>query len=70
MHPKFEGEVMSDVKTRPEGVRLKHWVNGNTIKIYDKAFSSVGSVLRVETTVYQEREFQVYRPKEGTRKEP
>jgi hypothetical protein len=61
----FQGEVMSDVKTRQEGVRVKHWVNGNTIKIYDKAFSASGSVLRVETTIYQERDFQVYRPKEG-----
>ena len=61
----FQGEVMSDLKTRKEGVRVKHWVNGNTIKIYDKAFTAAGSVLRVETTVYQERDFKVYRPKEG-----
>jgi hypothetical protein len=58
-------EVMSDLKTRQEGARLKHWANGNTIKIYDKAYSRFGNVLRVETTIYQERDFQVYRPKEG-----
>lgn len=61
----FEGEVMSDVKERAEGVRLKHWVNGNTIKVYDKAYSAEGNVLRVEATIYRERDFKVYRPKEG-----
>lgn len=58
-------EVMSDLKTRQEGVRLKHWANGNTIKVYDKAYSRWGNVLRVETSIYHEEDFKVYRPKEG-----
>ena len=62
---KLESEVTSDLKRRQEGVRLKHWANGNTIKIYDKAYSTAGNVLRVETTVFQERDFKVYRAKEG-----
>ncbi len=43
----FQGEVVSDLKTRPEGVRVKHRVGSNSIKMYDKQ----GSVLRVETTI-------------------
>jgi hypothetical protein len=62
-HPRFVGEVVSDLKERPEGMRLKHAVNGNSVKMYDKQ----GSVLRVETTVNQTREFKVFR---GTEAEP
>jgi hypothetical protein len=56
----FQGEVISDLKVRPEGIRVKHSVNGNSIKIYDKQ----GSVLRVETTINRAREFRVYRTSE------
>jgi hypothetical protein len=62
-HPKFVGQVVSDLKERPEGMRLKHAVNGNSVKMYDKQ----GSVLRVETTVNRAEEFKVYR---GTEAEP
>ena len=57
----FDGEVTSDYKHRPEGVRVKHAVNANSVKVYDKA----GSVLRTETTINDPREFRVMRPKEG-----
>jgi len=42
---RFSGEVVSDLKRRPEGVRIKHSVNGNSLKLYDKALTAVGSVL-------------------------
>jgi hypothetical protein len=61
----FSGEVVSDLKHRPEGVRIKHRVNGNSLKLYDKAFTVVGSVLRAEATVHNGDDFRVYRPKEG-----
>lgn len=61
VHPGFEGELTSHFKDRPEGLRLKHTVGGNSIKIYDKQ----GSVLRTETTINTPNEFKVYRPKEG-----
>src|SRR6266478_5039779 len=61
----FRGEVVSDLKWREEGVRIKHRVNGNSVKLYDKAFTGVGSVLRAETTIQQAGEFRVYRRKEG-----
>lgn len=57
----FRGEVTSTLKHRPEGVRLRHTVNGNSLKVYDKQ----GSVLRVETTVVNPNQFKVYRPVEG-----
>ncbi len=56
----FHGEVQSDVKAREEGVRIKHWLNGNSLKLYDK-----GSVLRPECTIYNPGDFRVFRPKEG-----
>src|SRR6266699_5136150 len=46
VHTRFEGEIVSDFKDRPEGIRIKHRVNNNSVKAYDKA----GSVLRVAST--------------------
>jgi len=50
-------EILSDHRTRYEGVRLKHWLNGNSIKAYNKA----GNLLRLETTINNTREFKVFR---------
>jgi len=58
----FTGEATSDVKERPEGIRLKHRVDGNSVKIYDKQ----GSVLRAETTINEPDRFKVYRAAEGS----
>lgn len=52
-------EVRTSLLERSEGTRLKHWLNGNSIKIYDK-----GSVLRSELTVRQPEDFKVYRTTE------
>ena len=60
VHGNYEGEVLSTLKTRPEGIRLKHQAAGNSLKLYDKQ----GSVLRVETTVNQPHAFRVYRSRE------
>lgn len=62
----FHGELTSRVQRRHEGVRIKHWVHGNSIKMYDKA----GSVLRVETTIAQTHHFKVLRPLERVRRQP
>jgi hypothetical protein len=64
----FRGEVSSDLKWREEGMRIKHSGNGNSVKLYDKAFTAVGSVLRAETTIHHGGEFRVYRRKEGDSK--
>jgi hypothetical protein len=57
----FQGEVISDMVRRVEGVRVKHRLNDNSLKMYDKQ----GSVLRVETTINDARDLKVFRPKEG-----
>jgi len=54
----FTGQIITSFKDRAEGVRVKHWLRGNSVKMYDKA----GSVLRVETTIAQTEDFKVFRP--------
>jgi len=54
---RFNGEVVSDLRVRWEGMRVKHWVEENSIKMYDKQ----GSVLRIETTINNPRRFKVRR---------
>lgn len=61
LHGNFKGEVTSDYRRRPEGLRVKHRVNQNSVKVYDKQ----GSVLRVETTINDPRDLKEYRRKEG-----
>lgn len=61
----YAGELFSDVKQRQEGVRIKHYLNGNSVKAYDKAYTDLGSLLRAETTINRVHGFTVYRPKEG-----
>jgi len=50
-------EVISDYRRRYEGVRVKHRVNRNSVKMYNKS----GSILRVETTINHTRDFKVFR---------
>jgi hypothetical protein len=61
VHGNFQGEIISDFKDRPEGVRIKHFVGTNSVKLYDKG----GSLLRAETTMNNPDDFKVFRPKEG-----
>lgn len=58
--PQCDGPVVSAGRRRTEGVRVKHWVKGNSIKMYDK-----GPVLRLETTSNAPPDFKVYRTKEN-----
>lgn len=53
--------IQSDLKTRVEGMRLKHQVNRNALKMYDKQ----AVVLRIETTINDPRDLKVYRAKEN-----
>jgi hypothetical protein len=50
-------EVVSDYRRRYEGIRIKHCVNRNSVKMYNKS----GSILRIETTVNNTRAFKVFR---------
>jgi len=60
VNPRFAGEVKSTVQRRAEGVCVKHWVNGNSIKMYNGP-----GFLRLETTLNQPQDFKVYRTKEN-----
>src|SRR6201993_3207128 len=57
----FQGEVNSRLQHRVEGVRIRHTLNANSLKMYDKE----SRVLRVETTIVAPKEFRIYRAKEG-----
>ena len=65
-HAGFEGEVNSRLQERAEGVRIRHTLNANSLKMYDKE----SSILRVETTIVRPKDFRVYRAKEGEPKGP
>jgi hypothetical protein len=54
-------EILTSLKRRPEGTRVKHAVNRNSLKMYNKQ----GSVLRVETTINDPRDMKAYRATEG-----
>ena len=54
---RFNGQITSDIQVRQEGMRIKHRVEENSIKMYDKQ----GSVLRVETTMNNPRRFKAWR---------
>lgn len=52
-------EVESSRLTREEGTRIKHWIDRNSLKLYDQ-----GSVLRAEGTINHPEAFRVWRPSE------
>lgn len=54
---RFNERAESSLKKRIEGARVKHYVEENSIKMYDKA----GLILRVETTINNPKRFRVYR---------
>jgi len=55
----FGGEVISDWRGGREGMRLKHWINDNSIKLYNRL-----NVLRPETTIHHAEDLKVYRTPE------
>ncbi|MBU1854586.1 MAG: hypothetical protein KKF89_02610 [Nanoarchaeota archaeon] len=57
----FKGDITSDIKVRQEGARIKHKLNKNSIKAYNKA----GNLLRIETTINDPKEFKIFRNKQG-----
>ena len=56
LHPSLQAQVVTDAKRRPQGLRIRHRMAGNWVKVYDKV-----SVLRVETTINNPREFRILR---------
>jgi hypothetical protein len=56
----FRGDSYSDLELGEDGVCLRHWLNHNKLKMYDK-----WSILRPELTINNPTDFWVFRPKEG-----
>ena len=63
LHGCFQGRLGASCQRRLEGLRIKHWMQGNSLKMYNKA----PNLLRVETTIGNPAEFQVLRPRERAR---
>jgi hypothetical protein len=55
----FGGDIVSDLRRHSEGMRLKHWVNENSVKLYNCL-----NVLRPETTIHNPKDLRVYRSSE------
>ena len=55
---RFTGEYRTEMKRRHEGIRVKHWINANAIKMYNKQ----PTLLRIETVINRPHEFKVRRP--------
>lgn len=53
----FDGPMSTNIAHRQEGVRIKHWMQENSIKMYDKQ----QTLLRIETTLNNVRRFSVRR---------
>jgi hypothetical protein len=58
---RLSGEAKIDLRTRPDGTRLKFWYHTNALKFYDKEQIA----LRIETTINNPSEYRVFRTKEG-----
>jgi len=62
-HRRSTDEVLSRVSDYNDGVRVRHWVNANSVKVYNEQ-----NVLRVETTINNPAKFRVNRHKRGQNK--
>ena len=62
----YPNEIVSDYRRRYEGIRVKHFKNRNSIKMYNKS----GSILRIETTISNTRDFKVFRHPDDNKNRP
>jgi hypothetical protein len=60
---RFVGEARTTLAHRPEGCRVRHWIDENSLKMYDKG----QTILRIEFTLNNPDRFKVYRrrPSDG-----
>lgn len=56
----FQGTLKSNIKRFETGVRIKHSLNSNSVKGYNKP-----GAVRIETTINDPAEFQVFRTREN-----
>ena len=59
-HKRSSDEVISRMTGFNDGIRLRHWVDRNSVKLYNEQ-----NVLRVETTINDPGKFLVFRHKQG-----
>ena len=59
IHNFSKGEIVSDLRNRYQGYRIKFKINNNQIKMYDK-----GNNLRIEVTINNPKDFKVLKEKE------
>ena len=59
IHNFSKGEIVSDLRHRYQGYRIKFKINNNQIKMYDK-----GNNLRIEVTINNPKDFKVLKGKE------
>ena len=55
-HPRFGKRVVSRIRKFYDGVRVRHWLGSNSVKVYNEQ-----NVLRVETTINAPEDFKVWR---------
>ncbi len=60
IHTFSKGEIVSDLRHRYQGYRIKFKINNNQIKMYDK-----GNNLRIEVTINNPKDFKVLKTKEN-----
>lgn len=60
---RHEVPINSDLKVRPNGVRVKHRYGPNSLKLYGKAYDELGAVLRPEFTLTRPEFLRTFRPK-------
>jgi hypothetical protein len=65
IHACFSGQITTDLQRRQEGTRLKHRLDANSLKMYDKAYHLLGAILRLEATYNNVSRIKVFRAKEG-----
>jgi hypothetical protein len=59
-HQRSNDEVVTRMTCFNDGIRLRHWVDRNSVKMYNEQ-----NVLRVETTINDPGKFKVFRHKQG-----
>ena len=59
IHKFSKGEIVSDLRNRYQGYRIKFKINNNQIKMYDK-----GNNLRIEVTINNPKDFKILKEKE------
>lgn len=64
IHKFTKGEILSDLRHRYQGYRIKFKINKNQVKMYDK-----GNNLRIEVTINNPKDFKIRKEKENVDKE-